>query len=179
MAKSSSSRGRYYYAGGKKVELIPADDLIAIDEQALESASLSEAVRAALRKAMRPLSGGVGLVDRAELKDDGAEVVQALQAASATHPVFRSHGSVVVVLPEVRVEESRGAEQARIAEWLASHATETVVKSRDEDRLVFQPKSGYGGDALDLANKLTEQVGPEMAQARFLRITPRPPTMRR
>jgi hypothetical protein len=78
-----------------------------------------------------------------------------------------------VVLPEVRVEESRGAKRKHLADWLESHAQETVVTSRSADRFVLQPKSGYGGDALTLANQLTEQVGPELAQARFLRLLPR------
>jgi hypothetical protein len=178
MAKRSSGGGAYYYAGGEKVELTRADDLVAVDERALANAGLPEAIGAAVHKVMRSLSAGVGLVDCAKLGGDVAEVVRALQAAKVTFPVFRSHGAVIVALPEVRVEETRGPKQKRLADWLASHTDDAVVKSRREDQLVLEPASGYGGDALALANRLTEQVGPEMAQVRFLRVTPRPSTMR-
>jgi len=169
---------RYYYAGGEKVALAPADDLFAVDERALSSAAMPAAVESALRKSVQSLSGGVGLVNRADLGLHANAAVQALEAAGATHPVYRSQGAVVVVLPEVRVEESRGPKRKHLTDWLASHATETVVTSRSEDRFVLQPKSGQGGDALTLANQLTEQVGPELAQARFLRVVPRPSTRR-
>jgi hypothetical protein len=39
-------------------------------------------------------------------------------------------------------------------------------------------KAASGHDALALANALTEQLKPEMAQPRFLRVTPRPATMK-
>ncbi len=177
MAKKPTPDRRYYYAGGEKVELTPADDLLAVDEQALRN--LPQAIEAAVRKRLRPLSGGVALLHRADLGDQASGIVQALEAAGATHPVFRSRGALVVVLPEVRVEETRGgAKQERLAHWLASHVEDAVVKSRQEDRLVIEPKSGYGGDALKLANQLAEQVDPEMVQARFLRVIPRPSTAR-
>jgi hypothetical protein len=137
------------------------------------------AIESVIRNSMRPLSGGISLLSRADLGPHAAEAVGALEAAGAIHPVYRSRGAVVVVLPEVRVEETRGgAKQKHLTEWLASHAQDAVVKSRSEDRLVIEPASGYGGDALALANQLTEQVGPEMAQARFLRILSRPSTQR-
>jgi len=174
MPKRSPTRSRYYYAAGKKVELNPADDIVAVDERALAGSSLPESVTTAIRKSLRPLSSGVGLVHRADLGNQAADVVRALKAAGATHPVFRSHDALIVVLPEVRVEETRsGAKQKHLAEWLALHADDTVVKSQDQDRVVLEPASGYGGDALALANQLAEQVGPEMAQPRFLRVMPR------
>jgi hypothetical protein len=175
MAKGPIGEPRYYYAGGKKITLAPADDLIAVDMRAL-----SAGLPAAVRDSVRPLSGEVGLINRADLGSDAAATIQALKATGATYPVFRAGGAVIVVLPEVRVEESRpGAKQKHLADWLASHSHEAVVKSRDQERLVLEPASGYGGDALKLANKLAEQVGPQMAQARFLRITPGPSTFRR
>jgi hypothetical protein len=177
LAKKSTG-GRYYYAGGKKVELAAADDLVAVDERALAAAAVPEAVGNALRKSVQSLSGGVALLNRADLGAHAAAAVLALEAAGATHPVYRSQGALVVVLPEVRVEETRGAQRKHLTDWLASHAHETVVTSRSADRLVLEPKSGQGGDALTLANELTEQVGPELAQARFLRVVPGPSTRR-
>jgi hypothetical protein len=179
MAKEPVAGDRYYYAGGKKVELAPADDLIAVDASALADRRVAKEIEATVRRNFKPLSGGVGLIHRADLGSEANEVVKALEEAGVTHPVFRSYGAVVVVLPEVRVEEGRGgAKQKHLADWLASHSKDALVKSRAEGRVVLEPTSGYGGDALALANQLAEQVGPEMAQARFLRIVPRASTVR-
>jgi hypothetical protein len=179
MVKASIGEPHYYYAGGKKITLAPADDLIAVDMRAL-SAGLPKLIEAALRKSIRPLSGEVGLINRADLGSGAAAIIDALEKAGATHPVFRVGETVLIVLPEVRVEESRpGAKQKSLSNWLASHSHEAVVKSRDHERVVLEPASGYGGDALTLANQLAEQVGPEMAQARFLRIMPGPSIFRR
>jgi len=178
MAKQPPARGKYYYAGGEKVELAPADDLLAVDEQALNASAVPKAVAAAVRMVIHPLADRIGLVSRADLGPNGPDIVRALESAGATHPVFRSHGAVLVVLPEVRVEESRGAKQKHLADWLASRARDALIESRNEDRMVLRPASGYGGDALTLANQLAEQVGPEMAQARFLRVTQRPSAVR-
>jgi hypothetical protein len=178
MAQKSIGPPRYYYADGKKVALAPADDLIAVDTRTL-NATLPKPLAATVRKSVRPLAGGIGLINRSALGSGAAATIQALVTAGATHPVFRAGGALLVVLPEVRVEESRpGAKQKHLADWLASHSHEAVVKSRDQERLVLEPASGYGGDALTLANQLAEQVGPEMAQARFLRVTPGPSTFR-
>lgn len=169
---------RYYYAGGERVDLAPAEDVLAVDTRALAAADVPAKTRAAAERAARPLAGGVGLVHLSDLGDDAAAVEAKLRAAGVLHPVFRSHGALVVVLPEVRVEESRGAGQKRLGAWLRTHARDVVVESEADGRVVLRPASGYGGDALALANQLAEQVGPEMAQARFLRVTPRPSTMR-
>jgi hypothetical protein len=168
------ANSRYYYAGGEKVALTPADDLVAVDERALSS--VPKAVENALRQNVQPLSGGVALLNRADLGADAHAAMQVLEAAGAIHPVYRAQGALLVALPEVRVEETRGAKRKRLTDWLASHAKEAVVTLHGEDRLVLQPKSG--SDALKLANELTEQVGPELAQARFLRVVPRPSTRR-
>jgi hypothetical protein len=37
---------------------------------------------------------------------------------------------------------------------------------------VLKPASGRGEEALELANHVSEQVNPDAAQARFLRIVP-------
>ena len=79
MARKSASASRYYYASGKKVELAPADDLIAVDERALAAPSLPKWVRTTIRENFRPLSSGVGLIHRADLGSQAAEIIRALR----------------------------------------------------------------------------------------------------
>ena len=164
----------YYYAGGQKIELTPADDLLAVDERRLAGAGEVEGL---VKQAARPLTGGIALVERKDLGARAAEVEATLRRAGALQPVYRAQGAVLVALPEVRVEESRPAKQGPLEEWLRSNEARAKVASRGDGRLVIEPASGYGGDALAIAGALSEQVGPEMAQPRFLRVTPRPSTM--
>ncbi|HVK12653.1 MAG TPA: hypothetical protein VM597_28140 [Gemmataceae bacterium] len=170
MPRGPKAHGRtkaasYYYAGGKKIELAPADDLVALDGRGL--AKVSAEAREVVERAGRPLSEGIHLVEKAFLGDD-AEVA----AAGRLYPVFRSRGAVIVALPEVRIEDSRVGYQKKIGSWLRSHAGEAVVEKHSADRVDVRPASG--GDALGIANALAEEVGPEMAQVRFLRVTGRP-----
>jgi hypothetical protein len=173
MEKASKSFGAYYYAGGQKVELAPADDLLAVDMP-----RIPDRVLASFATVAGPFSSGVLVINRTDLGANAGEVVQVLERAGALHPVFRSHGAVVVALPEVRVEESRATKRQHLEKWLTSHAAEAVVESRHDDRIVLKPVSGRGVDALALANQLTEQVGPELAQVRFLRVIPYPSNVR-
>jgi hypothetical protein len=76
-------------------------------------------------------------------------------------------------LPEVRVEESSPERQQAVHRWLRQHARDVETVEDRGGRIVLRPTSGRGQDALALANDLTEQVGPEMAQPRFLRIVDR------
>jgi len=87
------------------------------------------------------------------------------------HPVFRSEdGSRVVVLPEVRVEAS---DPEKLAE-LGRSLTTARITQESADRLVIEPDSGRGADALALANTLAESADADLAQARFLRVVTRP-----
>ena len=161
----------YYYADGQRVALTPADDLLALDEQHEAVAGLSPEERAKLEEASRPLRGGLRLVPSDAL---ARATRAALERAGALQPVFRAHGSVVVALPEVRIEESRPDAQERLKAWVASHGNKAVVRSQSDGAMVLAPVSGHGEDALALANALAEEVAPEMAQPRFIRVTPRP-----
>jgi hypothetical protein len=157
-AKTPASGVAYYYTGGTKIRLAPADDLYAVGHD--------KAVGVAGGMVGRSLGGGLRLVTRAQLG--------AAAAAKPTYPVYRAQGATLVVLPEVRVEESRAAQRAELDRWLAAHGESVAVVSRDDDRVVLRPVSGSGEDALAIANDLAEEVGPELAQARFIRVVPRP-----
>src|SRR5688572_20185486 len=105
MAKKSNPAGAYYYAGGEKIELTPADDLFAVEGDAMEGVAASVG---------RALTDGLRLVTKDELGPAAASVSR----SKPTYPVFRSHGATLVVLPEVRVEESRKSHWAKIDKWL-------------------------------------------------------------
>jgi hypothetical protein len=172
--KSGSGDEAYYYAGGERIDLTPAADLLAVDEEKLSGKEVSESVRSAVEKAARSRMSGIALVHRADLGDRAAAVEEALTRAGALQPVFQAGGATLVALPEVRVEETRAGTQRRLERWLESHAESATVESRGEERIVLKAASGYGGDALKIANELAEAVGPEMAQPRFLRLTAKP-----
>jgi len=88
-------------------------------------------------------------------------------------PVYRAEdGSLVAVLPEVRVE----SEDPSVLEEVTSSLRDARVTLRTEERLVIVPDSGRGEDALALANRLAESFDLAVAQARFRRVVPRPDT---
>ena len=145
----------YYYAGKEKIELTPADDLFAVESKDVRS------VVEASQSFGSALTDGLRLVTKDELGD----AVKELSSTRPKYPVYRSNGAIVVALPEVRVEESRKAHRAKLDKWLAQHGDEVTMVSRDDDRMVLKPVSGLGVDALRIANELTKDVSPEMAQA--------------
>ncbi len=162
MTKKSKGDPTYYYAGKKKIELVPADDLFAISESDMpEFKGLPQG---------QALMGGLNLIPKAQLPTASPET----QVEKPRFPVFRSHGAIVIALPEIRVEETREGYLEKLDQWISHHTDDVVVVSRDEGRVVLMPASGSGQDALKIANSLEEQVGPEMAQARFIRVTQRP-----
>jgi hypothetical protein len=113
------------------------------------------------------LTQGYTLINTSEI--DAALVTDALTSGEG-QPVFESHGTTIVVLPEVRVEESRGAKKlATIRHWLASRAADVDVAEAD-GRFEIHLRSNKGVDALILANQISEELAPEMVQPRFVRL---------
>ena len=49
--------------------------------------------------------------------------------------------------------------------------SDATVEESAPGRFVVKPSSGRGADALNLANRLNEEVGPDAVQPRFVRIT--------
>ena len=91
--------------------------------------------------------------------------------ASTDTATFRAEdGSLITVLPEVRVE----CEDPAVLDAVSSSLRDARVTQRTDERLVIEPTSGRGEDALALANHLAESFDLEVAQARFRRIIPRP-----
>jgi hypothetical protein len=170
MSRHDPPSGDYYYASGKPVRLIPDEEWIAVDARRSEAADATGSLKAVLRDASWPLRGDLVLVRRASLS---GQQLDAFAKQGAIHPVFHTEGARLVALPEVRVEESSHERRRALHHWLRQHARDAEIVEDRGDRIVLRPTSGLGQDALALANHLAEQVGPEMAQPRFLRIVDR------
>lgn len=153
--------GSYYWADGRKVPLDPTDQVV-VD---LGSGSAgSRASLESLRDKGTALSRSLVMVARADADELPAGGTPRLQ------PVFRAEdGTLVAVLPEVRVEAAPARLDEVVGLLSGAHVTE-----RTEERLVLVPDSGRGEDALRIANELAESGGLEVSQARFVRVVPRP-----
>jgi hypothetical protein len=170
MSRHDPPSGDYSYASGKPVRLALDEEWVAVDARRSEAADAASDLRAILRDGSRPLRGDPVLVRRDALS---SQQLDALSKPGAIHPVFHAAGARLVALPEVRVEESSPERQEALHRWLRQHGDEVEVVEDRGDRVVLRPTSGPGQNALALANRLSEQVGPEMAQPRFLRIVDR------
>jgi len=170
MSRLHPPAGYYYYVSGKPVRLTLDDEWVAVDSQRSGAADPNGNLSAALRDASRPLRGDLVLVRRDALS---SQQLAGLADEGAIQPVFLAEGARLVALPEVRVEESSPEGQEILRHWIRGHREEAEIVQDRGDRIVLRPTSGRGRDALTLANRLTEQVGPEMAQPRFLRIVDR------
>ena len=159
----------YYYAGGKRVTLEPATDLIAVDEARLAEKLPDLLSSDAALRSGKALGGGIRLLEREAL---APATLARLQSSGVTQPVFRQQGAVMIALPEVRVEDDSAATLAKVRKFAAS---ENVSITDDAPgRLTLRPSSPDGGDALSLAAELSEQFKPASASPRFVRIVPRP-----
>jgi hypothetical protein len=170
MSRHEPPSGDYYYTAGQAVQLTPDDDWVAVDTRRGAPSDTTGSLQVALRESSRPLRGDLLLVRRDALSD---RQLDALARRGAVHPVFHSEGAMLVALPEVRVEEPSPERRRALHRWLHLHANDTEIVNETGGRIVLRPASGGGRDALDLANHLTEEVGPEMAQPRFLRVVER------
>lgn len=156
----------YYLSGGHRVPLKASPNVV-IDLESEAVENLAESDLQNLRDKGRSLSTSLLLVP----DEVAAEVLgETMVSAPGVHPVFSSEdGSLIVVLPEVRVEAD--APESLVA---AGRADDAHIKDSNEVRLILEPDSGRGADALRLANELAEVPGTNVAQARFLRIVARP-----
>lgn len=157
-----ASGDSYYWAGGEKVPLLSCDQVVIdLDSEAAEAAR--PAVEALGRQG-RQLLRSLVMVPKAAAQ----ELLGS--SSAAVHPVFRTEdGTLLAVLPEVRVEASPGRLDEVGRSLSGAHVTE-----RSDERLVLVPDSHRGEDALRIANELSEHGGVEVSQARFVRVFARP-----
>ena len=160
----------YYYAEGRRVPLKAAEGYCAVDLERVQSRVLTASVQELLDRSGAALRRGVAVL----LESDVPDGIRAeLEQRGALQPVYEYLDALIVILPEIRVEETRRDQRARLDTWIEKHRGEADVSEAD-DRIVLTPKSGHGGDALRLANEIHEQVEPEMVQTRMLRIVSKP-----
>lgn len=169
---SVTAEGSYYWAGGERISLGSSNEFV-IDLESAAHGGLDEAALTLLATVGKPLKDRLILV-----RDDAvpAALGRRLGTVQGVHPVFRADdGTLIAVLPEVRVEDSDAGALTQVEGFLADDLGAVVSKQRT-GRLTVQLASGRGSDALTLANKLTEDLHPQLAQARFLRVMQRPDT---
>ena len=158
----------YFYTAGKRVTLEVEQALWALDTEALSLAAIAETIRQQILADSRILRG------KYVLAIVPASALEPLRAAHALQPVYRWNDTVLVALPEVRVEESRPETLRRLKDWLASRRQRIEVSEPEAGRLTLRPSSGDAEEALEIANALQEEITPEFAEPRFIRSIPSP-----
>lgn len=161
---------RYYYAGGQRIALDADDAHVAIDERQASAAGLAGTAGDDLA---RRLPGGVVLAERARVDDT---CLAGLRAAGALRPVFRHGATLMVAMPEIRVEFDDARQRAAVHGALSGVPHSVTIASDSPERLVLAPASGRSDDALDVANYLYEQARPAASSVRFVQVMPRPGT---
>ncbi|MDX1967397.1 MAG: hypothetical protein SFV23_09515 [Planctomycetaceae bacterium] len=162
-----------YYADGKRIVLTLSDEVVAIRQDCVtQPGRLSPQRRRVLEPQLRPLLRGWSLTESRNLTP--AERAE-LQAEGSLQPVFEAAGAQLVALPEVRVEETRPQQQNALKHWLERQEDLEVESGTALSEItVVRPRSGRGEDAVRLASRVFQEVHPEAATPRFLRVVRRP-----
>lgn len=160
----------YYYAGGEKIRIEADADRIAVDLSRVRGASRKIRDFLKHREGDKALKGGITLVERKAIPK---RVLDQLERQAALHPVYRHGETLLVVLPEVRVELSE-PQQESVRTFVSRGPVRAAIQKAEGDRMILRPVSGKGADAITLANTLHETIHPKMAQARFLRVVRKP-----
>ena len=168
---NKSGKFDYYYANGKKVPLMLADGMFAFDDDEIEARLPKAEHVEQIRTVSRRLRGRVALVNYSDVAET---VSKELHEHNVAHPVFEAEGALIVPLPEVRIEESDESKLNQVGEWLRQHSDLAEIVSERVGRIVVKPVSNNPMDALEIANRVAEEVGPAMAQPRFIRCVQRP-----
>ena len=161
----------YYYASGSRILLEPDQEYIALDANPAREIDSSSKARVPLPKSARQLRGNIFLVPKADLSED-AETH--LRQEGSIQPVYLCDGARLIVLPEVRAEDPSPTARARIRGWVEAQKNHATIVEERGDRVVLRPNSGSGNDALQLANRMYEELAPEMVQVRMIRVLPKP-----
>jgi len=155
----------HYYSNGQRISIRRDDDQVAV----LLSHPSASGMRVRLEQHGLELRSGVFLVPASVLSDSERA---RLESDGALFPVFEAEGGRLILMPEVRVQ---GRDHAQVRE-IRTHLTDEDLADDIEESgnlVQFRPRSGKAIDALRLANAIQERIGPDMSQARFLRVVPR------
>lgn len=161
--------GQYYYAAGRRVRIAVEARMVAIDRERARRAGLRP--RARSKAGTRGLPGELLLLERETL---APSLAASLERAGALRTVYRRGETLLVPLPEIRVEwetAPAGADLRRLLERLP-HAVE-VIRLADAC-LQLDVRSGRGEDALEVANHLYEDAGIAGVSVRLVQVTPTP-----
>ena len=169
--QAASDQEDYFYVDGERVRLKPARDFCAVDLNRLKAdTKLHGTTERLLGEVGASTRRGVSVVQKSKIP---VEVAHDLDKRGVFQPVYEYGRSLMVVLPEVRIEEARPEMQKKMRDWLDEHGAGVEINSR-QARTEVRPKSGDGRDALHLANEIQEQLAPELVQARMLRVQTKP-----
>lgn len=164
-------RDAFYYADGSAVRLAPTE-LTAIDLDAARRGDVPRSLVEGLGVQGRELRGSLTMVEREALTP---ELERRLRASGALRPVYRAEdGALIVVLPEVRVETIDADEATRVRRLVEAAPVRARIVERRPRHLSIQLDGAEGTETLDLANRIQEEIHPALAQARFVRVVPRP-----
>jgi hypothetical protein len=161
----------YYYAGGKKVPLMPADNMVAVRSDEIDDKLSTMEEAEEIKSASVELRAGVSIVDQRDITESAAKV---LKDNDVARPVFEIEGGFMVPLAEIRIEDCDETKLAEVSNWVKENSSLAEVISEREGRIAVKPTSDDPVDALNIANRITEEVGPEMSQVRFIRMVQRP-----
>ena len=164
-----TSTDAYYWAGGRQVPL-SADHHLAVNQNAANDHGLWNGELSAVAEAAgTDIGHGLVVLPGNSVSE---QLRDHLDQSGASAPVYRSGDSLIVVLPEVRMEATPGEGAAKVRTVIEANDASAAVEEPTPGRFHVTPSSGRGADALILANKVAEEADPQAAQARFLRISP-------
>ena len=153
------------------MKLVPAEGKVAVRNDDIEY-KLAETEEAdEIKSASVELRSGVSIVDQLGLADSALRVLKEMEVAK---PVFEVDDALIVPLAEIRIEDSNEGKLEEVSIWVGENSDLAELVSVREGRIVLKPKSDEPVDALTIANRITEEVAPELSQIRFLRMVNRP-----
>lgn len=167
-----SDKELYYYANNEQVNLELEHAVIAFDLDEIKRPS--RVFQNFVRQHAEQLRKSVYIVNRDDLPKEIAKIIEANQAE---RPVYRAGNTVVIVLPEVRVEDdSQGNLERLVSEWVKKNDSLACIKEDIRGRVVVEPVVKSGDDALRIASRLVEDLKIQSAQPRMIQKiqSPRP-----
>lgn len=162
---SPAAAATYYYAQGQRIVLAPDAAHVAILRAPPATAPKRRAAAAGADAGHVPgqaLGHHVWLHDAADTLPAGQRL-----------PVFRSGRTLLVALPEVRVEDEDPAALARVVQWLEHAAGRAEAVEERPGRMTLRAGPALAHDGVALARALVEQCGVASASPHLLRVGPK------